>query len=515
MVSQQGQQEHNRRPRARAAPPTRAVMAGEPADPLLAMQRTLGNQAVQRQLRAGAVPLAAMIAAGRRPGNRAVQRRLPAPAAGLVARQSRGAEQRDGSAGAPVDLVQETTAFFAGAADFYAAGAVVTADRLPRQLSGWLTALTSALAAGRGASQADEARTQPLRQAYARAVQALLAQAARQLRQPLDQLYRDHLDRIHESAWPAATLAAVATTRAGAETRLRQRWGVERVYEGTLDSQAARLLRNRMQYFGSPAERTDIPDLLRAAGWRAWSPAGGSDLYAWLVRAFERFERVFGGVPPVQEVAFYATDYRFVPPADGGPALRPVAGVAADFGGGQMAIYHTAETRATTGRIAAGPSAAGAPAATPSPTAEEGFQFNVIHELGHGLVEAVLGGLDPTMLNAYGAHVGWFNGRLYDGQVEAVRDAIDHQRGAPPAEHRITEATWNDGRWREQPLSAYMVSALSEDFPEAVAAYVTQPALLRQRSPRRYEFLHGRLASFRQALRRQLAHSAGGRAASR
>jgi hypothetical protein len=295
---------------------------------------------------------------------------------------------------------------------------------------------------------------------------------------------------------------------------LRRRWGVARVYEGTLADQAARLQLFRSQYFDSPAERTDIQAMLSSAGWQAWSPAGGSPIWQWLVNAFANFDQVFGGAPQTQEIAFYETDYTFVAPEAGGPALRPFAATGAEFGGGRMAIYHTAETRATSGRVRTARSTPTTAAPASTPTAQAGFEFTVLHELGHGLVEAVLGGVDRGMLNDYATCAGWFQGHLYDAGVVAVRTAIAAGR-APDAQYRISggaAGAWNDGRWQEQPISAYMASSLSEDFPEAVAAYAAQPAALRARSPRRYEFIHSRLASFRPALRRQAAQAQTGAA---
>jgi hypothetical protein len=72
--------------------------------------------------------------------------------------------------------------------------------------------------------------------------------------------------------------------------------------------------------------------------------------------------------------------------------------------------------------------------------------------------------------------------------VAEVQAALSAGR-APPSKFRITGFNWNDPRWIEQPLSGYMTTHPSEDLPEAIAAYVNFPELLRVRSPRRYEFL--------------------------
>jgi hypothetical protein len=460
---------------------------------MLAAQQAVGNRALARLIAGDAPP----------PDGRAATPASRALLAHLQRQPATRPRTAPATAADQAEHVRTAITFLRGAADFYSAGAAVDAGRLPRILDGWLRTLMGSLRILRDVLHDDAALTADLRQAYTRAVTVLMAQAARRTGQTTDQLYTAHVARIHEWAWPATTAAAIATTPAGAAARLRQRWGVTRVVEGTLADQVAALDRFRVGYFGSPAPRTDIEALLQAANWQAWSPASGSDLYVWLVEAFEQFEQTFGGVPAVQEVIFFQTDYRFVPPAAGGPALRPKPDTAADFGGGHMTIYQTGANAGVNPRLASARSTPSGPAAMAAADRRAGFTFNIIHELGHGLVETVLGGPDPQMMAAYGRHVGWFGGRLYDGGVPAVQADIAAGR-TPPAQHLITSRTWNDGQWVEQPISSYMATDLSEDFPEAVAAFAAQPALLRARSPRRHEFLAGRLAQFRPLLRRRL-----------
>lgn len=482
-------------------PAPEPVAETTPVELLLVAQQAVGNRTLARLIASEAARPGGQIAA---PASRALLARLqrqptnrPRPAPATRADQT--------------EHVRATIAFLQGAADFYRAGAVVDAGRLPRILDGWLAALLGGLHLLRDALGNDAALTDELRRAYTQAVTALMAQAARRTGQTEDQLYTAHFARIHEWAWPATTAAAVAATPAAAAARLRQRWGVTRVVEGTLADQAAALDRFRVGYFGSPAPRTDIQALLQAANWQAWSPASGSDLYVWLVEAFEQTEQTYGGVPAVQEIIFFQTDYTFLPPTAGGPALRPKPGTAADFGGGHMTIYQTGANAGVNPRLPSARSTPSGPAAMATPDRRAGFTFNIIHELGHGVVETVLGGPDPQMMAAYGAHVGWHGGRLYDGGVPAVQAAIaaDH---TPPVQHLITDRTWNDGRWVEQPISAYMATGLSEDFPEAIAAFAAQPALLRARSPRRHDFIAGRLSQFRPLLRRRLGQVATGSA---
>jgi hypothetical protein len=96
------------------------------------------------------------------------------------------------------------------------------------------------------------------------------------------------------------------------------------------------------------------------------------------------------------------------------------------------------------------------------------------------------------MMNSYMFEAGWTRtGRpaLYDIGVPAVETAL-LLGSTPPAQYHIEEGRWNSPNWVEQPLSGYMVSAgPSEDFAEAVMAYVENPALLQSRSPHRYQFL--------------------------
>jgi hypothetical protein len=113
------------------------------------------------------------------------------------------------------------------------------------------------------------------------------------------------------------------------------------------------------------------------------------------------------------------------------------------------------------------------------------------------------------MLDDYKRAVGWIGAagseRLFDIGAQAVQIAIANG-SLPPATFEITEAHWNDPRWVEQPMSGYMVAGgPSEDFPEAVSAYVHVPAALRARSPRRYAFLDARKSRWQSGLRQPTA----------
>jgi hypothetical protein len=301
------------------------------------------------------------------------------------------------------------------------------------------------------------------------------------------------------------TRASNATTRVQFEQTMMQRFEVRRIFTGTFEQQ-----RDRLNHFGAGSRPGDQ---LSRSSWNSWDPETSSSVYDWIVAAFDEFARRVGGVPPVQEVGFYDTDYGL----DSTGTLVPKPNVGADYGGGRMAIYRAV----TTGRfplpigrsIAAGAYAPvgvavgdirgqspGAP--LPLPTREQDVMRAISHELGHGLVETALtpraGGpaADPTMMDDYRREVGWTAGSspmLFDTGVPAVRTALASGT-TPPATYQITEDNWNDPRWVEQPLTVYMVSAPWEDFPEAVMAYVNEPNLLLARSPRRYQFLYTRKA---------------------
>jgi hypothetical protein len=295
--------------------------------------------------------------------------------------------------------------------------------------------------------------------------------------------------------------AATPTTRAEAETQLRQRFGVGRVFEGALADQARRMNTNRMDTFGSAEERQDIPDMLNAAGWQAWSPPDGSPIWGWLVNSFSNFDRTFGGVPQAREIVFFKTDYSFVPPDRGGPRLVPDARTGAQFGGGSMTIYETAEAQATAGRVRTSRSTAagsmGGGPQQPATTAQAGFEFTIQHEMGHGLGEAVATSVEPRVFSQFGQHVGWRSGRLYDQGVEDEA-------------HLITRRNWNSAGWQDQPLSEHSLSNVGEDFAESIAAFATQPQALRDRSPRRHEFIQNNLDSFRRAMQAARGQGGGG-----
>ena len=286
------------------------------------------------------------------------------------------------------------------------------------------------------------------------------------------------------------------------DLQLRQKFAVTRIFTGTFADQVARL-----NFFG----RGQRPgDSLDQAGWTAWDPGADSEVYDWILAAFVSLARSFGGVPSVQDLSFYETDFK---PDDHG-VLVPDHDVLAEYGGGHMAIYHSAVTRATMNVRPTGRSTGATAAPLEALTAEAGVKDTVVHELGHGIVETALtshppaNAPDPAFMSDYRREVGWTTGepaQLYDIGVEEVRTALA-AGNTPPAQYRITEDNWNSTRWSEQPLTSYMATHPSEDLPEALANFVSRPDLLRARSPHRFAFLDARRVMLTPFLTRDLSN---------
>jgi hypothetical protein len=269
------------------------------------------------------------------------------------------------------------------------------------------------------------------------------------------------------------------------EALMQGHFGVGRVFDGTQADQEAEL----RQASGRP-DRAFNP-----ANWQDWNPGGDSPIYAQIVNAFRQFSEALGGIPPVQEIGFFHTRYAY-DPGSGGVVTEP--NVAATFGAGTLLIYRYIERGAKalpTGRSDSGS------APLPAPLREQTVSRIITHELAHGLVEVALTprssgraagqAPDAELLRDYQAAVGWSSGsppRLFDIGVPAVRAALA-QGNMPDSAYEITARNWNEPRWVEQPISGYMTSHPSEDFPEAIMAYMNQPDLLRVRSPRRFQFI--------------------------
>lgn len=282
------------------------------------------------------------------------------------------------------------------------------------------------------------------------------------------------------------------------------RFGVQRIFTATFEEQ-----QDRLNFFGAGARPGD---LLPHDTWAAWSPGSDSAVYDWIVAAFAGFARRLGGVPAVQEIGFFETDYKVNRRGD----LVREPTVAASFGGGRMAIFRTAVDHATSFDRPVGRSADGTEARVEAMTPQQGVTQAVTHELGHGLVETALTprdgpsgrvAPDAAFMRDYRREVGWTAGepaQLFDAGVAEVRTALAAGT-TPPAAQRIDETTWNAARWIEQPLTGYMTTHPSEDIAEAIAFFVNSPEILEQRSPRRFAFIESHQAALAPFLRRDLA----------
>jgi len=267
---------------------------------------------------------------------------------------------------------------------------------------------------------------------------------------------------------------------------------------------------------------------LTESAWAAWDPGESSEIYQSIVTGFEDFESSIGGIPPVKEVLFFATAYT-VDPATG--RVIPAPGTGADFGAGHLRVYRSGVAAGSGGRkgipigrstesgkyppVVAGLGGTGNDpgAPIPLPTAEENTTRVITHELGHGLAEQAMAA-DHAMFEKYRSAVGWADGRLFDVGIPQVRQALD--AGAVPAHPmritrggrqtvqptQITVESWNHPRWIEQPISAYTVTGgPSEDFAEAVMAYINGQEVLAARSPVRFQFLQSHRSSWLPFLR--------------
>lgn len=301
------------------------------------------------------------------------------------------------------------------------------------------------------------------------------------------------------TASPTATPSTSGPmSRSDFERVMAKRFSVFQIRTGTFQDQSVVNTRRGVQPNGQ----------LTQANWQAWDPGSSSEVYSSIVTAFESFQRSIGGTPPVTEITFFATDYR----VDNGRVVpEPTTG--ADFGAGTMRVYRAATisdrplpfARSTSsGQYPGAPvlgvggiegQSPGAPLGVPTP--RQSTERNITHELGHGLAEqAYLG--EPDLWQRYPLSVGWFNRQLFDIAIPDVASAL-RQGQAPPTTvsvgrrsqpTQITPSDWNHPRWREQPISHYMVAGgPAEDFAEAVMAFIANPGLLRERSPHRYEFV--------------------------
>jgi len=288
---------------------------------------------------------------------------------------------------------------------------------------------------------------------------------------------------------------------------MTHKFGVKTIKTGTKKEQEKALTRHKLP----PAT---LP------GWQAWDPGSSSMIYNYMVKAFETFGQSFGATPKVSKITFFKTAYNRDPNTG---IITPDGTAGASFGLTDLNIFEALTTlnhaipfaRSITGKYAHAPgivvtspgSTPGAPMAVPSRS--ESVIRMIAHELGHGVQSAAMSLPDPKsapdtgMMDDYMSTIGWTKSpqKLFDIGVPAVVQAIS-TGSTPPSQHEIKDSNWNHPKWVEQPMSRYSVTGgPGEDFAEAVMVYVTNPSLLKSRSPRRYGFIHNRRGAWYRNMR--------------
>jgi len=286
---------------------------------------------------------------------------------------------------------------------------------------------------------------------------------------------------LSRSAAPVVQRKAAGTAKARALARLATEFGITVVREGTIADQARRV--NGVPRFLSADE---AEKQLAAGGWTAWSPFEKSPDWTAMVDGLARFSATLGGLPSVTEIIFLKQDYDH---SSGRLVPRPDVG--ASFSAGSLLVFQ----KGTGGRFVA---AARRTPDAPSDTTRENVGYEMTHELAHGVVEKAME-TDPSVVTRYGAAVGWFGGRLYDIGRNDVQEALAAKR-TPPESAALTAKNWEKADVVEQPMAEYMITSPSEDLPEAIAAYVNRPDVLKARSPRRFGFIEQHIAGWRKAM---------------
>ncbi len=310
-----------------------------------------------------------------------------------------------------------------------------------------------------------------------------VTQAIAKLPPQVQALVRKHLTAVQpaDTIDPAAPVGkANAMGRAEFEHLMMQRYRVKDIHTGTFDEQK----------FGD----------MKESDWHVWHPGSSSSTYTWIVEGFQNFEKTFGGIPPVNKIVFFEVEYK----QDSQGHAVPQPGILSSYWRGTLTIFKGITTSNYL-RIAENDFI--------KPADAEAVHGNIAHELGHGISEISLdqtgtgpAGQDPQLYVDYQKAVGWTTTvppQLYDIQAPGVKEALE--KGAPPpAEARITQNTWLDAKLKERPLTVYMVDNPSDDFSEAVMAYVNHPDTLKKFSPARYKFIDERKAKWGPAAKQRL-----------
>ena len=259
-------------------------------------------------------------------------------------------------------------------------------------------------------------------------------------------------------------------------------FGVSDIHTGTQSEQEQRLTRH-----GVPTPRIN--------NWQSWDPGTASEDYTSIINGVEEMLNAFGAMPQVRTIIFFQLHYQ-ADPTTGVGVPEPTTG--ASFGAGELTIFEgfTGSTHPALGRSST------TPALRQFPDRSEAITYNIIHELGHGVGEAASNN-SRQMFDQFNAFVGWIGtpAVLYDIAQADVQTAIANATPLP-TQHIITPSRWNDVNVIEQPMSQYAVrGGPGEDFAETVTAYVQNPAILEQRSPRRHQFIRTNIGSWTPMMR--------------
>jgi hypothetical protein len=285
---------------------------------------------------------------------------------------------------------------------------------------------------------------------------------------------------------PAAQVVlrkVTGTAKAQALARLKKEFGITAVREGTIADQAQRVAGVPQFLSVDEAQKQ-----LAAGGWAAWSPFEKSPDWTSMVDGLARFAATMGGLPTVTEIIFLRQDYDY---SSADARLIPRPDVGASFSAGSLLVFE----KGTRGRFVA--TARRLPGSQ-SDTARGDVGYEMTHELAHGVVERAME-RDPSVLTRYATAVGWFGNRLYDIGRPEVEAALAARR-TPPGTAELTAKNWEKAEVVEQPMAQYMVTSPGEDLPEAIAAYVNRPEVLKARSPRRFAFVEKHIDGWRKAM---------------
>lgn len=269
---------------------------------------------------------------------------------------------------------------------------------------------------------------------------------------------------------PNATSAATTTTaRQWFEQRMQERWGVP-VRAGTEADQVAEMRRMTPASQASPSS---------IGAWTAWDPGPASDIYGDIDAGFDQMASVLRGISEVRELRFLDTDYE-----NRGGTAHPEPGHGATYSAGLLQVFRRLET--ANWPLPEGRSTTVVKAPITTGSRSDGRRRIIVHELCHGIFERFgtpgQPGAEANFFTNWGQAAGWTGGQIV-------------QSGTP-----LDTTNWNDP-WPEQPVSAYSLQNLMEDFCESLMCYIDRKEVLRTRSPGRFDFIDSRVSGWRPYLR--------------